>query len=325
MPNPPDASPQDPNSPNPDPRIQVKQYLTGLQDQICARLEEIDGKGQFASDLWTRAEGGGGDTRVLSDGGVIERGGVNFSHVSGAELPAAATAARPQLAGRPFEAMGVSLVIHPKNPFVPTTHLNVRFFTTSGEDPIWWFGGGFDLTPYYPFEEDCRHWHQTAKNALDCHDATLYPRFKEWCDRYFHLPHRGEARGIGGIFFDDLGGHEDSLDFEGAFAILRSVGSAFLEAYIPIVERRKETAYGDREREFQLMRRGRYVEFNLIHDRGTHFGLQSGGRTESILMSMPPLVTWKYDWKPEPGSAEERLTAEFLAPRDWASGTGQPP
>ncbi len=303
----------------------VKEYLQGLQDQICGALEQVDGGARFVSDLWSRAEGGGGDTRVLAKGAVFERGGVNFSHVHGATLPAAATQARPQLAGRPFEAMGVSLVMHPENPYVPTTHMNVRFFTTTGDEPIWWFGGGFDLTPYYPFEEDARHWHQMAKNALDAHGESLYPRFKEWCDRYFHLPHRGEARGIGGIFFDDLGGGEDAIDFEEGFSILRSVGSAFLDAYLPIVERRKSTAFGERERAFQLMRRGRYVEFNLIHDRGTHFGLQSGGRTESILMSMPPHVTWEYNWTPRPGSPEERLTAEFLPPRDWVSVAPQSP
>ncbi len=293
----------------------VKGYLVNLQEEIAAALERIDGQARFEADRWDREEGGGGETRVLHDGAVFERGGVNFSHVHGTELPPAATAARPQLAGRPFQAMGVSLVMHPKNPYAPTSHLNVRFFSTDGDEPIWWFGGGFDLTPYYPFEEDAQHWHQTAHDALQTFGEDLYPEFKDWCDRYFFLPHRGEARGIGGLFFDDL----DRGGFENSFEIMKAVGNAFLEAYLPIVERRHSHPYGDRERQFQLLRRGRYVEFNLLRDRGTLFGLQSGGRTESILMSMPPLVSWKYDWTPEPGSAEEQLISKFLPPRDWLS------
>ena len=293
----------------------VKGYLVNLQEEIAAALERIDGQARFEADRWDREEGGGGETRVLHDGAVFERGGVNFSHVHGTELPPAATAARPQLAGRPFQAMGVSLVMHPKNPYAPTSHLNVRFFSTDGDEPIWWFGGGFDLTPYYPFEEDAQHWHQTAHDALQPFGEDLYPEFKDWCDRYFFLPHRGEARGIGGLFFDDL----DRGGFENSFEIMKAVGNAFLEAYLPIVERRHSHPYGDRERQFQLLRRGRYVEFNLLRDRGTLFGLQSGGRTESILMSMPPLVSWKYDWTPEPGSAEEQLISKFLPPRDWLS------
>lgn len=293
----------------------VRDYLTGLQDRIVAALEAVDG-GKFRRDAWTRAEGGGGDSRVIEASGVLERGGVNFSHVAGARLPASATAARPVLAGRGFEAMGVSLVLHPGNPYVPTVHMNVRCLlaTRDGEAPVWWFGGGMDLTPYYGFEEDAVHFHRTCKRALDPFGAELHPRFKRWCDEYFHLRHRSEPRGVGGIFFDDL----SAPDFETCFAIARSVGDHFLPAYLPIVDRRRDTPYGEREREFQAYRRGRYVEFNLVYDRGTLFGLQSGGRTESILMSLPPVVKWRYDWAPEPGTPEARLYEVFLVPRDWA-------
>ena len=293
----------------------VSSYLLALQDGICAALEAEDGAGRFREDRWERAEGGGGRSRVLEEGAVFEKAGVNFSHVAGAALPPSATAARPEVAGRPFHAMGVSLVLHPRNPYVPTTHLNVRFFVAGeGADARWWFGGGFDLTPYYGFDEDCAHWHRTARAALAPHGADLYPRYKAWCDRYFFLKHRGEPRGIGGIFFDDL----NAPGFDASFAVLRAVGDAFVPAYRPIVARRKAAPFGERERAFQLVRRGRYVEFNLVWDRGTLFGLQSGGRTESILMSLPPLVSWRYDWRPEPGSPEERLTSRFLVPRDWA-------
>ncbi len=292
----------------------VRDYFTGLQDRIVAALEAVDG-GKFRRDAWTRTEGGGGDSRVIEASGVLERGGVNYSHVTGARLPASATAARPELAGRGFEAMGVSLVMHPGNPYVPTVHMNVRCFlaTRDGEALVWWFGGGMDLTPYYGFEEDAVHFHRTCKQALDPFGAELHPRLKRWCDEYFHLRHRGEPRGIGGIFFDDL----SAPDFETCFAIARSVGDHFLPAYLPIVERRRDTPYGEREREFQAYRRGRYVEFNLVYDRGTLFGLQSGGRTESILMSLPPVVKWRYDWAPEPGTPEARLYEAFLVPRDW--------
>jgi coproporphyrinogen III oxidase len=252
---------------------------------------------------------------VIADGGVFEKGGVNFSHVTGAALPPSASAQRPELGGRSYQAMGVSLVVHPHNPHVPTSHANVRFFVAEkpGEEPVWWFGGGFDLTPYYPVEEDCRHWHRVASEACAPFGEEVYPRFKAWCDDYFYLKHRGEARGIGGLFFDDL----NEWGFDSCFAFMRAVGDAYLDAYLPIVERRKETAFGDRERQFQLYRRGRYVEFNLVYDRGTLFGLQSDGRTEAILMSLPPLVRWEYDYHPEPGTPEARLTEEFLPPRDW--------
>ncbi|MGH8702032.1 MAG: oxygen-dependent coproporphyrinogen oxidase [Burkholderiales bacterium] len=291
----------------------VRDYFTGLQDRIVAALEAVDG-GKFRRDAWTRAEGGGGESRVIEASGVLERGGVNFSHVSGARLPASATAARPELAGRGFEAMGVSAVMHPGNPYVPTVHMNVRCLlaTRDGEAPVWWFGGGMDLTPYYGFEEDAVHFHRTCKQALDPFGPELHPRFKRWCDEYFHLRHRGEPRGIGGIFFDDL----SAPDFETCFAIARSVGDHFLPAYLPIVERRRDTPYGEREREFQAYRRGRYVEFNLVYDRGTLFGLQSGGRTESILMSLPPTVRWEYGHTPEPDSPESKLS-EYLRPRDY--------
>jgi len=294
----------------------VKTYLMDLQDQICSGLEALDGEARFIEDAWKREEGGGGRSRVLTEGKTFEQAGVNFSHVFGSQLPPSATASRPELAGRGFQAMGVSLVIHPNNPYVPTSHANVRFFIAEkeGETPIWWFGGGYDLTPYYGFEDDCRHWHMTAKEACAPFGADIYPRFKQWCDDYFYLKHRDEPRGIGGLFFDDY----SEPDFETSFKYLRSVGDSYLKAYGPIVERRRNTAFGERERDFQLYRRGRYVEFNLVYDRGTLFGLQSGGRTESILMSLPPLVKWRYNWRPEPGSDEARLYKEFLRPREWA-------
>ena len=288
----------------------VQQYFLQLQEKIVASLEALDGRA-FKRASWTRAEGGGGTSSVLEGGSVFERGGVNFSHVRGAALPPSASATRPQLAGQPWQALGVSLVLHPLNPYCPTVHLNVRFFAAQ---EAWWFGGGMDLTPYYGFEEDARHFHRCCRRALEASGADYYPRFKSWCDRYFHLAHRGEARGIGGIFFDDLA----DRDFEFSFRLTRSVGDAFLAAYLPIVERRRSTPFGERERQFQLYRRGRYVEFNLVQDRGTLFGLQSGGRTESILMSLPPVAAWRYDWTPEPGSPEAKLYTEFLQPRDWA-------
>jgi coproporphyrinogen III oxidase len=292
----------------------VKEFLTGLQERIVQRLELIDGT-PFRRDAWDRPEGGGGISRLVEEGHVLERGGVNFSHVMGDKLPPSASAHRPELAGRRWQAMGVSLVMHPRNPFAPTTHMNVRFFVAEkeGEAPVWWFGGGMDMTPYYGFEEDAVHFHSECKAALDPFGADYYPRFKKWCDEYFFLKHRNEPRGIGGTFFDDL----NTGDFEHCFALMQSVGDHFLSAYIPILERRASMPYGERERDFQLYRRGRYVEFNLVFDRGTLFGLQSGGRTESILMSMPPLVKWRYDWQPEPGSEEARLYSDFLKPRDW--------
>lgn len=293
----------------------IKAFLLDLQDRICAGIEAEDGQVTFSEDNWEREAGGGGRTRVLTDGAVFEQAGVNFSHVSGGSLPASATAHRPELAGRTFEAMGVSLVIHPKNPYIPTSHANVRFFMAEkdGEDPIWWFGGGFDLTPYYPFEEDVLHWHQVSKAACDPFGEDVYDRYKKWCDEYFFLKHRGETRGVGGLFFDDL----NEWGFERCFEFMQSVGNCYLEAYRPIVARRKNTEYGERERDFQLYRRGRYVEYNLVYDRGTLFGLQTGGRTESILMSLPPLVKWRYDWSPEPGSPEAKLYDDFLRPRNW--------
>lgn len=295
----------------------VKDYLLTLQDTICDSLEQMDGEEQFQEDLWDRETGGGGRTRVLSNGRVIEQGGVNFSHVYGNKLPPSATAQRPQLAGRGFQAMGVSLVIHPRNPYVPTSHMNVRFFLAQKQnsEPIWWFGGGFDLTPYYGFEEDARHWHKVANRACEDFGADVYPRYKKQCDEYFFLQHRHETRGIGGLFFDDL----DEWGFARSFAFLRSVGDHYLSAYQPIVERRKDTPYTEKQRDFQLYRRGRYVEFNLVYDRGTLFGLQSGGRTESILMSLPPEVRWRYNWQPSAGSEEARLYEDFLKPRDWLS------
>ena len=293
----------------------VRTYLLQLQDSICAALEREDGSGHFQEDPWTRPEGGGGRSRVMSAGAVFEKAGVGFSHVTGTSLPASATATRPELAGKSFQALGVSLVLHPLNPYVPTVHLNVRFFIAGeGADAVWWFGGGFDLTPYYGFTADCIHWHRTARAACEPFGADLHPRFKKWCDDYFFLKHRQEARGIGGLFFDDF----NALSFTRSFALMRSIGDAFLPAYLPIVQQRKATPYGQRERDFQLYRRGRYVEFNLVWDRGTHFGLQSGGRTESILMSLPPLVAWHYNWQPTLGTPEAQLMAEFLKPRDWA-------
>lgn len=293
----------------------VKTYLLDLQDRICTAIEEEDGGERFAEDNWQREQGGGGRTRVLANGKVFEQAGINFSHVFGNSLPASATAQRPELAGRSFQAMGVSLVIHPHNPYVPTSHANVRFFIAekAGEEPIWWFGGGFDLTPYYPFREDVIHWHQTAKAACDPFGVDIYPRYKQWCDEYFFLKHRNETRGVGGLFFDDL----NEAGFEQSFAFMRSVGDHYVPAYLPIVNRRKLTPYSDRERDFQLYRRGRYVEFNLVFDRGTLFGLQTGGRTESILMSLPPLVKWRYNWSPEPGSPEADLYDNYLQPHDW--------
>jgi len=293
----------------------VKEFLLGLQQAIVGRLAELDG-GAFRRDEWTRPEGGGGITRLLEEGELFERAGVNFSHVMGASLPPSASAARPELAGRSFEAMGVSLVLHPRNPYVPTVHLNVRGFVAKkeGAAPAWWFGGGTDLTPYYPFADDVRHFHRACRDALAPFGADRYPRYKKWCDEYFYLKHRAEPRGVGGIFFDDL----NEPDFATCFGLVKSVGACFLPAYLPIVERRRGLPYGERERAFQAYRRGRYVEFNLVHDRGTLFGLQSGGRTESILVSLPPRVTWRYDWKPEPGSPEEKLYTEFLVPKDWA-------
>ncbi|AAN53125.1 oxygen-dependent coproporphyrinogen oxidase [Shewanella oneidensis MR-1] len=293
----------------------VKAFLLDLQHRICAGLEQLDGQASFAADSWTRAEGGGGTSRVLTQGAVFEQAGVNFSHVTGAAMPASATAHRPELAGRSFEAMGVSLVIHPKNPYIPTTHANVRFFIAhkDGAEPVWWFGGGFDLTPYYPFEEDVREWHQSAKNLCQPFGDDVYPKYKKWCDEYFFLPHRNETRGVGGLFFDDL----NQAGFDKSFDFMQAVGNGFLTAYAPIVERRKDTDYGERERDFQLYRRGRYVEFNLVYDRGTLFGLQTGGRTESILMSMPPLVRWQYAYTPAAGSPEADLYDNYLKPRDW--------
>jgi len=295
---------------SPDP---VKTWLLDLQDRICAAIEEEDGSGRFQEESWERPEGGGGRSRVLSEGTVFEQAGVGFSHVHGPGLPPSATAQRPDLVGRSFEALGVSLVFHPRNPYIPTTHMNVRFFLAEkpGHEPVWWFGGGFDLTPYYGFEEDAVHWHTVAKEA--CEPFGVYPRFKRWCDEYFFLRHRNEPRGIGGIFFDDL----NEWGFERCFELLRRVGDHLLPAYLPIVRRRRDMPWGERERDFQLYRRGRYVEFNLVWDRGTLFGLQSGGRTESILMSLPPLVRWRYNWHPEPGTPEARLHEEFLKPRDW--------
>lgn len=295
----------------------VKQYLLGLQDSICEGLEGEDGSARFLEDGWEREEGGGGRSRVMADGAVFEKAGVNFSHVAGASLPPSASAQRPELAGRSFQAMGVSLVIHPHNPYVPTSHANVRLFVAEKPDeaPVWWFGGGFDLTPYYGFEEDCLHWHQVAADACAPFGDDVYSRYKTWCDEYFYLKHRHEPRGIGGLFFDDL----NEWDFDTSFGFMQAVGDAYLKAYLPIVQRRRDVEYGERERQFQLYRRGRYVEFNLVYDRGTLFGLQSDGRTEAILMSLPPLVRWEYEYHPEPGSAEAQLTEHYLKPRDWLS------
>jgi coproporphyrinogen III oxidase len=292
----------------------VKTYLTGLQDRIVNKLSELDG-GSFIRDAWDRPQGGGGITRLIEGGNLFERGGVGFSHVFGDNLPPSASAVRPELAGRSFQAMGVSLVLHPRNPYVPTVHMNVRCFIAekSGADPVWWFGGGMDLTPYYGFAEDATHFHRSCRDALAPFGAEYHPKFKQWCDRYFFLKHRNEPRGVGGIFFDDLG----EPDFDHCFALMRSVGDHFLPAYVPVIERRRDLPYGERERDFQAYRRGRYVEFNLVFDRGTLFGLQSGGRTESILMSLPPVVNWRYDWHPQPGTPEASLYTDFLVAKDW--------
>jgi coproporphyrinogen III oxidase len=298
----------------------VRAYLLELQSRIVAAMEAEDG-GRFLTDRWTREPGGPlegeGVSRLIEGGALLERGGCSFSHVKGRTLPPSATQHRPELAGAPFEAMGVSLVFHPRNPYVPTVHMNVRMLAAhpAGREPVRWFGGGMDLTPYYGFEDDARHFHGTSRDALVPFGPTLYPRFKRWCDEYFFLKHRNEPRGIGGVFYDDF----SELGFADSFAMTRAVGDAFLAAWLPIVQRRKDTPYGERERDFQAYRRGRYVEFNLVFDRGTLFGLQSGGRTESILMSMPPIVTWRYDWHPEPGTPEAALYTDFLRPRDWAT------
>jgi len=294
----------------------VKQYLLNIQSQICAGLEAADGKAQFRTDQWDREKGGSGITRVISDGAVIEKGGVNFSHVFGNSLPPAATAKRPELAGGAFQAMGVSLVIHPRNPYAPTSHANIRFFIAEkpGVEPVWWFGGGYDLTPYYGFDEDCRHWHETARAACAPFGPLVYPAFKQWCDEYFYLKHRHEPRGVGGLFYDDL----NEWGFDKCFAFMQAVGNSYLDAYLPILARRKDHPWGEREKRFQQYRRGRYVEFNLVFDRGTLFGLQSGvGRIESILMSLPPEVRWEYDYSPTPGTEEARLYTDYLRPRDW--------
>ena len=304
--------------------LAVKEYLLSLQDSICTELAKEDGYAVFEDDVWEREKDpdrpgmtGGGRTRLLVDGKHIEQGGVNFSHVFGEKMPASATAHRPELAGRKFQAMGVSLVIHPKNPYVPTSHANVRFFIAEkeGEEPVWWFGGGYDLTPYYGFDEDCITWHKTAQSACLPFGDEVYPRYKKWCDDYFYLKHRNEQRGIGGLFFDDL----NEWGFDKSFDFLKSIGDSYIKAYQPIVAKRKEMTYSDEQRQFQLYRRGRYVEYNLVYDRGTLFGLQSGGRTESILMSMPPLVRWVYNWRPEPHSDESKLYDHYLIPQDWVN------
>lgn len=296
----------------------VRNYLMDLQDRICNALEQADGQGAFAEELWERPAGGGGRSRILEKGALLEKGGVGFSHVFGDGMPPSATAHRPELAGRRFQAMGVSLVMHPENPHVPTSHANVRFFIAEkdGADPVWWFGGGFDLTPYYANEDDCVHWHQVARDACAPFGEDVYPRYKAWCDEYFHLKHRQEQRGVGGLFFDDL----NQWGFERSFEFLRAIGDAYVEAYLPIIERRRGTEYTAQQKAFQEYRRGRYVEFNLVYDRGTLFGLQTGGRTESILMSLPPVVRWDYNWHPEAGTPEARLTDEFLVARDWLGG-----
>ena len=304
----------------------VRNYLLELQDSICNGLEAADGSGRFKDDLWEREAGGGGLTRVLEQGDVFEQAGVNFSHVYGDRLPPSATTARPELEGRDFQALGISLVIHPRNPYVPTSHANVRFFIANKpgarEDenaPVWWFGGGYDLTPYYPDLDDVIHWHKTAKKTCEPFGDDIYPRYKQWCDDYFYLKHRNETRGVGGLFFDDL----NEWGFERSFDFMQAIGNSYLHAYLPIVERRKQTVYGEGERAFQLYRRGRYVEFNLVYDRGTLFGLQSGGRTESILMSLPPVVNWRYNYQPEPGSAEAELD-HYLRPTDWLAEENKP-
>ncbi|MCL6414262.1 oxygen-dependent coproporphyrinogen oxidase [Aestuariirhabdus sp. Z084] len=296
---------------------QVKQYLIDLQDRICDQLQALESKARFVEDSWQRDAGGGGRTRVIGEGALFEKGGVNFSHVFGDQLPPSATVQRPELAGAGFQAMGVSLVMHPNNPFVPTSHANVRFFIAEkpGMEPVWWFGGGFDLTPYYPFQEDCVHWHRVARDACQPFGDEIYSRFKQQCDEYFYLRHRDEHRGVGGLFFDDY----NEQDFEQSFALMQAVGDAYLPAYVPIVERRRNLEFTPEQKEFQCYRRGRYVEFNLVFDRGTLFGLQSGGRTESILMSLPPQVRWDYNWAPEAGSREAEI-ADYLKPRDWLKG-----
>nr|WP_026016901.1 oxygen-dependent coproporphyrinogen oxidase [Catenovulum agarivorans] len=293
----------------------VIQYFQSLQDQICRALEQADGQGKFIEDNWQREEGGGGRTRVLTDGAVIEQGGVNFSYVSGEAMPAAATAHRPELKGRRWQACGVSLVIHPKNPHIPTSHANVRFFIAEkdGAEPVWWFGGGFDLTPFYPVEEDVVHWHQTAFDLCKPFGDEVYPKYKKWCDEYFYLKHRDETRGVGGLFFDDL----NHWPFEKCFDFVKAVGQGFIDAYVPIIDKRKDVGYTEAQRQFQLYRRGRYVEFNLVFDRGTLFGLQTGGRTESILMSMPPLARWQYNYQPHAASAEALLYQRYLKPQNW--------
>ena len=303
--------------PSHDKIAQVKAFLLKLQDNICQTLELSDGKARFVEDEWEREQGGGGRTRVMTNGAVIEQGGVNFSHVFGDQMPASATAARPELAGRRFQAMGVSLVIHPHNPYIPTSHANVRFFIAEkeGEAPIWWFGGGFDLTPFFPFKEEVVHWHKVAHDLCLPFGEDVYPKYKKWCDDYFYLKHRNETRGVGGLFFDDL----NTPDFETAFGFMQAVGNGYLDAYVPIIEKRKNTEYGNMERDFQLYRRGRYVEFNLVYDRGTLFGLQTGGRTESILMSLPPLVRWESNYVPDEHSAQGKLAA-YLTPPDWLAG-----
>lgn len=293
----------------------VSNYLQSLQNRIVSELEHLDGKETFHEDAWSHESGGGGRSRVLKGGAIFEQAGVNYSHVFGSALPPSATKSRPDLAGQGFQAVGVSLVLHPHNPYIPTTHANFRFFVAAPDDsnPVWWFGGGYDLTPYYPFLEDVVDWHAVAKDACDPFGEDCYERYKKWCDDYFYLKHRNETRGVGGLFFDDL----NEPDFDSSFAFLQSIGDSFIPAYVPIVKRRRKHPFGERQRDFQLYRRGRYVEFNLIYDRGTIFGLQSGGRTESILMSLPPKVRWEYDWKPEPGSPEAALYKDFLRPRDW--------
>jgi len=306
----------------------VKKYLLELQDSICEQLAKEDGGAEFVIDEWEREKNphkpgmtGGGRTSLLVNGNVIEQGGVNFSHVYGESMPASATAHRPELAGRSFQAMGVSLVIHPHSPMVPTSHANVRFFIAEkeGEDPVWWFGGGFDLTPYYGFDEDCKFWHQTAKKACDPFGNDVYPKFKKWCDDYFYIKHRDEQRGVGGLFFDDLNQALIGWDFDQCFAFMQSVGDHYIKAYLPIMAKRKDLGFSEAQKDFQLYRRGRYVEYNLVYDRGTLFGLQSGGRTESILMSLPPLVKWRYNWMPEKNSEEARLYEYYLKPRDWVT------
>lgn len=293
----------------------VKPFMESLQDEICEGLAKLEPSAEFVEERWVKESGGGGRSRVMAGGDVFEKGGVNFSHVMGDKMPGSATAHRPELAGRAYQAVGVSLVMHPDNPFVPTSHANVRFFIAEkpGEEPIWWFGGGFDLTPYYGFDEDCVHWHQVAKQACDAFGPDRYQEYKEWCDRYFYLKHRDEPRGVGGLFFDDL----NTPDFDSCFEFVKSVGRAYLDAYAPIVAKRKAHPFTEQHKAFQRYRRGRYVEFNLVYDRGTLFGLQSGGRTESILMSMPPQADWAYNWSPEPGSEEARLYDHFLQPHNW--------